>query len=296
MKLNKKYALITATDKKYSQFLINNWLKSLLANADLSETDIIIMDYGIPKKQKEYLNKKGIKLIPCKKRGHIVNIRYNDIYKFLKNNRYQQIINCDGGDIIFQGNVTELCKKNPNDFRAVCEEHSGAATSMVEYALLKKCFTQKTTKEILSFLKNKKPVNGGLIVAPYKKFLYLCEMMDKLILNKEIYGPDQIILNYILYKKGFIKLNRTYNYTLFDSKIKFKIKEGLFYDEYNNKIIVVHNSGKASIFRLIKNFGYGKDNNKIKKVSFIVFNLYHKLIKLEKVFKTIRKISQYIKN
>ncbi|MEI6850252.1 MAG: hypothetical protein WCK29_04400, partial [archaeon] len=69
MKLNKKYALITATDKKYSQFLINNWLKSLLANADLSETDIIIMDYGIPKKQKEYLNKKGIKLIPCKKRG-----------------------------------------------------------------------------------------------------------------------------------------------------------------------------------------------------------------------------------
>jgi len=291
-----KYAIITATDKKYGDFLIDHWLNSLIDNINRNKVDIIVMDYGLDEEQKKKLLEKKVKVIACKKDGHVVNIRYRDIHKFLKNNYYEQIMNCDGGDIIFQKDITKLFEENKKEYRAVCEDLDKAASNMVEYALLRKCFVPKLAAKMIRLLEDKKPINGGVILAPYKKFIKLCLNMEKMILNKNIYGPDQIILNYTLYSTGFIKLDKTYNYTLFNSEIKFKIRNGVFFDENSNKIAIVHNSGATSLFRVIRNFGYGEGYNQIKPLSFFIFNLYYKIFDLGLAIRLLRKSIGVVRN
>lgn len=183
----------------------------------------------------------------------------------------------DTGDMIFQKNITHLFKENPNKFRAVVEDRPAP---MLEYTLIKRLFPKEYEKEIEKTLKNKDMMDGGMIIASNKNFKKLCENMDKLILNKNSFGPDQVILNYTLYKTGFKKLPKKYNYVIGSLNEKFTIKQGVFYDVNNEIVSIVHNTGRYSFFRPIKNFGYGKDRNKFS----YLFILLHFAILLQYEF------------
>lgn len=289
MKKSKKYAIITASDEKYGDFLVNHWLNSLIDNVDCRKIEIIILNYGLNKNQKQELLSKGARILNCNRDGHIVNIRYSDIFRFLEKNYYEQIMVCDGGDLIFQRDISRLFEQDKNSYRAVCEETSHSGSNMIEYAILQKSFSPKITAEIDLLLKDKTPINGGLFLGPYGKIKKLCLNMNNLILNKNIYGPDQVILNYTLYKGGFKELSRTFNYTLFSSKIMFEIHHGVFFEK-GKKIAVVHNSGNKQIYRVVKNFGYGPEYNRIKWLSYFIFKAFYKIVNLNLILKSLRKI------
>jgi len=259
-KQKKKFVVIGMSDAKYGDFLINHWLRSLKENIDENLVDIAVLDYGMTEKQVKKLLEKSVKLEKSNKDGHVVNIRYRDMLKFLEKNPYEQIMTCDSGDLIFQDDITHLFHKHKDKYRGVCE---GLAPPAIEYTLVQKPFPKEIEEEIEKTLINKKMVNGGLVIAPYEKFIELCKTMNKLIKNKHIFGPDQVVLNYTLYKEGFKNLDKKYNYTI-TTHGKFKIKKGIFYDHKKNIIPIVHNSGNFSFFRPIKNFGYGENYNKLK--------------------------------
>jgi len=42
-----KNLFITCSDEKCANFIINHWLKSLKANVNLSNIDIVVIDYGL---------------------------------------------------------------------------------------------------------------------------------------------------------------------------------------------------------------------------------------------------------
>lgn len=288
MKKNKEFAIISASDSRYGDFLINHWLKSLIKNVNLELIDVVILNYGLTEKQKKDLLDKKVKVIDCIRDGHIVNIRYRDLLRFLKKNKYKQILFCDSGDIIFQRDIAPFFQRDSNNFRVVFENMK---SNFIEYLLAQDSFPPKIKKNIINILKGKKIINGGVVFAPYSKLKKLCNNMISWINNKDIYGPDQVILNYTLYKEGFIPLNTNLNYVV-ENNSGFKIRKGVFFDKNNETIFVVHNSGSYDILRAVKNFGYGPDYNKMSWTTYILFRLFIKLklFNIPKYFILFKKI------
>ena len=114
-----KNVIITCSNEKYGDFLINHWLKSLKENVNLENIDIVIIDYGLNKLQKTLLLKERVILFEGTKKYHIVNKRFFDSAKYLKNKSYDQILFIDGGDTIFQEDIIHVLDKNKNTFRVI---------------------------------------------------------------------------------------------------------------------------------------------------------------------------------
>ncbi len=257
----KKNVIFAASNDKCGDFLLNHWLGSLKDNVDLKNMDIVILDYGLTKNQREGLIKEGAIIYTGSKTGLIHNMRFKDMADFLKNKNYDQVITTDGGDVIFQTDIKELLETKKDKYRAHCEDLDIPFTSLY----LKKSFDKKTAEMIGNTLKNKKTINAGVIVAPADKFRNMCLELFDLMSNQLQFGADQLGINYIMYRDSFYEVDERYNFVITTTKKKFYIKEGVFYDEDDKKIPIVHNVGGRALLRSIKNFGYGKDYNKLKK-------------------------------
>lgn len=275
MSVQKEHVIITASDAKYGDFLIDNWLKSLVANVDLGNIDVFVLDYGLRGDQREELEKSGVvKVFPCIRDGHIVIIRFRDISNLLKNSSYKQVLTCDGGDIIFQKDIRPLFEKDTHTFRAACEDYALPLDTLVGF---QKSIDPKIMPEIRRHTHNKRPVNAGVLVGPREKFIELCDFCYTYTINKEKFGSDQILINCFLYKNGFVELDRVYNFIVYSSESSFRIRDGVFLDDVGGVIPIVHNAGRFSFFRTIGNFGYGRGHNKIRFVRFYVLRMVGKL-------------------
>ncbi len=281
-----KNVIITSCNAKYGDFLIHHWLKSLKENVDLKNIDLVILDYGLTPEQVHTLTKtKQVRVVKCREDGKIVVIRFRDMLNFLKKKSYNQVMCCDGGDIIFQKDINHLFEKDKKKFRAVCEDESLPLSQI--YMNLQNSIDNRIKPQIRKYIKNQKMINAGVIFAPRNKFMKLCSACNMYVQDKNKFGPDQIIVNYLLYKEGFVKLNKEYNFVVYASGNSFKIKKGIFYNENNEKISIVHNTGGSPYMRAIKNFGYGERFNKIRFIRFYFFRgiikvgdwLYHLLEK-----------------
>jgi len=261
-----KNVIITCSNEKYGDFLINHWLKSLKDNVNLQNIDIVVIDYGLTDNQKQRLKEKNVAIFKGLKKYHIVNKRFFDARKFLSKNKYDQILFIDGGDTIFQEDITDVFNKDKNTFRVV---PIGMEVLFFEWFIFDN-FEKKIKEKIWKIVKNKIVINAGVIFAPYHKFLSLCSDMEKLIKDKDAFGPDQIILNYYLYQKGFIFLDSKYNFMMSTEEKGFIVKKGIFYKHNREKITIVHNAGQMDFFRPINNFGYGKEFNQIK---YVIYNV-----------------------
>ena len=295
---NKKpYLIATSCDRKYGDFLIEHWHFSLQKNVDLSKIDILVLDYGLSKAQSFYLKNHNVLLKECKKDGHVVNLRFRDLLDFLNQNFYEQILICDGGDIIFQADISRLFEENTGTYRVVCERIG----PFFEYFITPEYFYKEdipTLKETLLF---NRTINAGFIIAPYEKFKLLCNFVIQKTKDMSNFGPDQILINYLLYKEGFVELPVYYNFIPVTSNIEFEIKNGFFYDENGNLIPVVHNAGNLSFFRAIENFGYGEGYNILKKDVLITLRAFYTSIHImnkprREILKAFKKIENYFIN
>ncbi|MBW2978258.1 glycosyl transferase family 8 [Candidatus Woesearchaeota archaeon] len=269
-----KHVIFTSSDSKYGDFLINHWLPSLKDNVNLNKIDIVILDYGLTKEQISKL--KGVKIYKGVRNGHVCAIRFRGMLKFLEKNKYDQVLSIDGGDIIFQDDLKQAFENYKNHFRVVCEDFHFP----FEDFFVKNFFKKTDIKKIKKTLKNKKQINAGVIFGPYSKFKKLCKEINTLLINKNNFGPDQVAVNYILYKDGFKNLDKKYNFVIIATNIKnkFFIEKGVFYLENGEKIAIVHNAGNKPYFRPIKNFGYGPSYNKIKKPTYFIVRNFIRMI------------------
>ncbi|MFA5770363.1 MAG: hypothetical protein WC894_02620 [Patescibacteria group bacterium] len=261
-----KNVIITCSNEKYGDFLTNHWLKSLKKNVNLKNIDIVVIDYGLSSLQKTTLIEAGIVLFKGTEKYHIVNKRFFDSAKYLKNKSYDQVLFIDGGDTIFQEDISDILNKDKDTFRVV---PLGMEVLFFEWFIFDN-FEKKIKEKIWEVVKNKPVINAGVIFAPYQKFISLCLLMEKLIKNKESFGPDQITLNYFLYQNGFKFIDNKYNFMMSTEEKGFVVKKGIFYKPTGEKIAIVHNSGQMDFFRPINNFGFGKKYNQI---NHIIYNV-----------------------
>lgn len=255
-----KNVIITCSNEKCGDFLINHWLKSLKDNVNLSNVDVVVINYGLNPSQINFLKKESVIVFEGLKKYHIVNKRFFDAAKFLKNKPYDQVLFMDGGDTIFQEDISMVFNKDKNFFRVV---PLGMEVLFFKWFIFDN-FEKKIKEQIWKVVKDKPVINAGVIFAPYKKIISLCILMKKLIRDKGAFGPDQIILNYFLYQSGFKFINNKYNFMMSTEEKGFLVKKGVFYKSNGEKIAIVHNSGQMDFFRPIKNFGYGKEFNQLK--------------------------------
>ena len=255
----KKHVIITSSNKKYGNFLVIHWFRSLQENVNLKNIDVIVLDYGLTNDQKQYLKKNGVVVLLCKKVGHVVVSRFIDSERVLTKSSYDQVLFCDGGDIIFQKDISPLFERNKDCFRAgILEEEV-----LFNEVFIPGNFSKEKSKEISNYLKNKPILNAGFILAPKQKFINICRLIDKLITNKNVYGPDQVALNYAIYKEGVKIFDRKFNFMPSTVKAGLFIKEGIIYQKNAGKIAIIHNAGHNGFMRPIWNFGYGKGFNRL---------------------------------
>lgn len=262
-----------ATDLKYGDFTIKHWLKSLEENCNLSRTDVVILDYGMGKEQLAELKKTKAKVLKCKRDGMVTNIRFRDMAEYLRKHKYSQVLTTDAGDIIFQTDISTMFNKFKEEFRVVTEDYFMPFDRVFTIGN----FSFSTEKTIRKALKGKKMINCGVVFAPSGKFVKLCEEMDRMLLKKTGFGPDQIVSNFVMYRDGFKDIGKDYNFVLTSCESSFEIKDGKFHYPDGRLIPIVHNAGGTRYLRPVKNFGYGPEYNQLKYYTYKVFRKFLKI-------------------
>lgn len=256
----KKHAIVTASDAKYGDFLIDHWFRSLSENVNLDEIKPVILDYGLSTAQRYYLKEHGAVIAPYPKEGHVVVIRFTHLAEFLREHPYEQVILSDGGDIIFQDDFSPILDDHPDMFRGVREDlRSGFGLFITD-----EFFSKENRQRLRQTLMDEEMVNAGFIIGPREKMISLGRAVDGMIKTKSKFGPDQLVVNYIFRKEGFHPLDRRYNFVIATAQAKIEIVDGLFYAD-GELIPVVHNTGNFSFLRPVEQFGYGPGRNKLKR-------------------------------
>lgn len=261
-----KNIIITASNAKTGDFVIDHWLKSLKDNIKMDNLDVLVIDYGLSSSQKKVLEEKGAIVMEGLKKYHIVNKRFFDAARFLKKHEYNQVLFIDSGDVIFQGDFTSVFNTNSDSFRVA---PLGKRILFYKWFVFNH-FEREVKREIWKVIRNRPVINAGVIFAPAKKFIELCDDMEHLIRDKEEFGPDQIIVNYHLYNDSVKFIDSKYNFMMSTAYAGFKLKDGVFYKLSGEKIVIVHNAGQMDFFRPIYNFGYGKSFNQVKHVIYFL--------------------------
>lgn len=256
----KPNAIFTACDAKYGDFLIDHWLKSLRTYTDLSELEPVILDYGLSTAQRFYLQQHDCRVVPCKRNGHVVNLRFRDMAAVLAESAYAQAFLSDSGDIIFQDDISPALRIAPDQFRGVVEDLRPVFGLYIQDDL----FREEDRKPLKRLLREKQMINAGFILGPAPAMQRLGEEITRRLKSLDKFGPDQILVNDIFYRDGFHALDRGFNYVIATAQAKLEIRQGVFYAD-GQRIPVVHNTGNVSFMRPIEKFGFGPDRNEMKK-------------------------------
>jgi len=256
----KNNVLLTASDRRYGDFLIEHWFRSLRENSDLGNIDVAVMDYGLSLAQHYYLEKHGIITRKGKRDGHVAVIRYREMRDFLTETAYNQVALCDSGDIIFQGDISPVFQQDTSSYRAVCEDYKPFFSVFISSDFFDPADRQRLSE---CFIHNRM-VNGGFIVAPRDRMIHLADECLSTIRDMTRFGPDQIVLNGVLYEEGFVELEKTYNYVIATAKEGVSVESGVVKTANGRMPLVVHNAGNLGLLRPIEDFGYGPERNKLK--------------------------------
>ena len=110
------------SDANCGDFAVQHWCRSLVANVNLQDVDVIFLDYGLTPSQRKQLEAQGVECRTCVKEGWIGTMLWRDMAAFLSERSYDQVLTTDAGDLIFQSDVRHLFDQDKDAFRGVCEE------------------------------------------------------------------------------------------------------------------------------------------------------------------------------
>jgi hypothetical protein len=222
---------------------------------------VIVLDYGLSDQQRKLLAAAGVACHRAVKDGNVTNIRFRDMATVLRQADYDQVLAVDGGDVIFQADIRPVFDEHKDCFRAVREEINVPFNDGI---LPKDDISPEKFAEIRAFLRGKPTLNGGVIFGPACKFQNVWDSFQQLWRGYQVFGTDQLVMNYLLYRQGFVPLECKYNFAVVTMKTPFFVRGGAFYDARGELIPIVHNAGMTGWTRCISNFGYGPDCNRKK--------------------------------
>lgn len=257
----KPYAIVTCCDAKYGDFVLNHWLPSLQQNVNLEQIDVVVLDYGLKDEQRAELHADQVVTVPCRKDGNVMLLRIRDVIPLFQERGYEKVLSVDGGDVIFQADISDVFS-HPCDRPAVVSEE--VRTPFYEALIKHDAIRPELLAEVLGVVRNKPILNGGVVMGTRAVFQRYWDECRRVCRTTHAYGIDQVVLNYLAYRDGHYALNKNYNYVIVASRTPFYIRDGVFYFRDSTKIPVVHDAGGKNWIRVIANFGYGPKHNRRK--------------------------------
>ena len=182
-----KYAIATCADHNVGEFLIGHWLKSLQTNVDLTDTDVVVLDYGLNPDQIQLLEASGVDVVKCVRDGHLVNVRFRDSARIFTERNYQQVMTTDGGDLIFQSDISHLFRE-PRDRIAISREpHVTLFPASLRFAGGKSA-GERMRKIQIRFV-SEAMLNVGVIVGPPHAYRDLWQAFEPFLISWTITEP-----------------------------------------------------------------------------------------------------------
>jgi hypothetical protein len=263
----KANAIITACDARYGDFLARHWLRSIRENVDLREIDVIVLDFGLEPKQRAELE--GAVLVPARREGRINVARRLETARLLRERDYDQVLTVDGGDVIFQKDVSHLFARDKDSFRGVQERYP------IPLGFFLRGAPRPLREEVRTRLGSRYMINGGFILGPARKMRELGESVAPYLPH---FKHDQPIVSSFLYQGGFEPLDETYNLVPWTTRDRFFVDQGFFYASDGEKLAVVHNTGHTAPTRIVADFGYGPGHNtRLRRIYLRISSTYRKL-------------------
>ncbi len=247
---HKRHAIITACDARFGDFLGRHWLRSLRENVDLTDIDVVVLDFGLEPEQRRGLD--GAEVVPARREGRINVARRLATARLLRERDYDQVLTVDGGDVIFQRDVSPLFRAGEQRFRGVQERYP------IPMGYFLRGAPRPLRRSVRERLGGRFMVNGGFILGSAKKMLELGESVAPFLAH---FKHDQPIVSGFLYEGGFEALDETYNLVPWTTSDRFTVEEGLFHAASGSRVAVVHNTGHTAPTRVVADFGYGPGYN-----------------------------------
>lgn len=249
-----KTAIITCIDEKVKSNFKNDFIKTLRESAKY-DGDVFLLYYGKDKSfVKEIKQKYNVNVI-CDKRKkdlNTVNQRIIDLPGVIENlpKNITNIMYIDGGDVWFQGDINEAFFITKDGYGFVQEDDT--ADKNFNLHCINKLSNQEIKSAVLNEVKDKKLINGGLLVGKRQILVKLLKKIAKFVIESgdDFFAEDQVFLNYVLRKddKG-LALEDKYNYIILNKKNNFFVKNGLFFDISGYMPSIIHNAGNN--FRML---------------------------------------------
>lgn len=251
-----KTMLLTYIDENYEENLEFDFLKTLRDRANY-QGKIVVINYGIEKKTVDRIKKEySIEIIERSKDYAVFSQRYRDIPDVInvQNNKIQNILLIDGGDVWFQ--------KSLDPIFALTQEKIGCIEEMAVMGTnewTEKCLSnlsKKTQEEIKKYCTGYHIKNSGMIAGPRDKIVQLIKNVYNDICKEgiEYFGIDQLFFNYEFMKlkmKDRVILDNEYNFVLVTNKDGYEVVDDMVYRKSDGeKVTVVHNAGGA--WRMLK--------------------------------------------
>ena len=258
MTVPRPHAIVTACDARCGDFLVRHWLRSLRDNVDLRAIDVVVLDFGLTPAQRSALA--DVVLVPARLEGRINVARRRELACFLESRAYDQVLSVDGGDVIFQGDVSPLFETDKARFRGVVERYP------LPVGLFLRGAPRAERERVRQRLAGRPMINGGFVLGPAKQFATLGEAVVRHLPH---FRYDQPIVSGLLYEAGFEPLPDTCNFVPWTSRERFRVEQGFFYGSDGEKLLVVHNTGRRDVLRVVRDFGYGVGYNRAVRTSYL---------------------------
>jgi hypothetical protein len=209
-----------------------------------------VLDFGLTGGQRAALD--GVRTVPVHSEGSVNVSRRAETARFLEKHDYDQVLVVDGGDLIFQGDVSHLFEAHKDRFRGVPERYP------IPLPILLRGTRGGLRRSIRRQLRGRSMVNGGFLLGPSEKMQELGHAIHRHTPGLRF---DQPLVSCILHQSGFVALDETYNLVLWTTRRSFRVEEGKFHTGDGEKAVVVHNTGLRNPFRVVGDFGYGPGRN-----------------------------------
>ncbi|MER8766882.1 MULTISPECIES: hypothetical protein [unclassified Mesorhizobium] len=236
--------------------LVNDWLYSLHKHVDLTDIDVMVIDFGLTESQRARLRDQGrVQLWPGQADARMSNIQYRELSAFLATHKnYDQICYSDCGDVIFQDDISNLFYQSPDLFKAVIEPEFNFSLHRITLGVSD--VRPECLPEIAKTLGLKPTANCGFLIGPATKMGAIWETYSSMCRSAARHGTDQLLINYLLHRDGFAELPRRFNFVTFLNGEAFHYDAERFLADNAGIIPVVHNAGRYDFARTIARFGY----------------------------------------
>lgn len=249
------HVLYTHCDANKGGELIDHWLRSARTHVDLSGFEIVVLDFGLNQAQRERLRREHVTLWESRRDGRASNLQYREIAAFLATRPdVDQVVYTDCGDLVFQADIAPVIESGNRKLKAVIEPDFNFALHGMTLGFGD--VRPERLDEIRRTLGTHPTTNCGVVIGSREAIAGVWRTYEEFCSGTDRHGTDQLILNYIMRRDGFVELERSWNYVTFLNVEPVRYDADGFLCNPAGRIPVVHNAGRYDMVRTIEGFGY----------------------------------------